>query len=309
MEVRQLRYFVAVAEELHFGRAAKRLHVTQPPLSQAIKQLEAEVGTPLLERTSRRVALTDAGRAFLPEARQVLAALDRSTAAAREAAEGRIGTLRLGVVPTAARAVLPALLRRYRERAPRVRLDVHELGTARQLGLLREGRLDAGIGRDVGVDEPGVTAAVLLREPLVAVRPLGVGRPAGRVALTDLAELPLVGVTAHGSPRLHHLVTAAFAGVGAHPRVVQEVDQLDTVLALVAAGVGAALLPRSAVDPARSDVHVAAVRPATTTRLVLLRGVDDTRPVLAPLEEVVAELSGPTTPDRGAGRAVRTAGV
>src|SRR5689334_5740766 len=147
MELRHLRYFLAVAEELHFGRAATRLGIAQPPLSQQIRQLEQELGATLLNRTKRRVELTPAGRAFLEHTRQILAETERAKRVARRAGRGEIGRLAIGFVSSADLDVLPRVLRAWRERFPDVEVELHALLTAAQVDALGRGRLDVGFIR------------------------------------------------------------------------------------------------------------------------------------------------------------------
>src|SRR5215470_3343253 len=156
MELRHLRYFVAVAEELHFGRAAIRLHMAQPPLSQQIRQLEQEIGVTLLNRTKRRVELTPAGRAFLEEARRTLAQAERSVRTAQRASRGETGFLAIGFVPTADLDVLPRVLRAWRRRCPDVEVELSALSPAQQVEALREGRIQVGILRPP-IDDAGLT--------------------------------------------------------------------------------------------------------------------------------------------------------
>src|SRR4051812_15156741 len=144
IELRQLRYFVAVAEEMHFGRAAARLHMTQPPLSQTIQSLEAALGTPLFARTKRSVALTPAGTALLPEARRLLTQAEVLPDLARRAASGESGRLSLAFVSTADYSVLPPFLREFRERYPQVHIDLREATSDVQLEDLEQGRIDVG---------------------------------------------------------------------------------------------------------------------------------------------------------------------
>src|SRR5687768_4355925 len=192
MELRHLRYFVAVAEELHFGRAAVRLHIAQPPLSMQIKQLEGELGFRLFQRTNRKVEITQAGALFLDDVRELLAELDRSVASAKRVARGESGWLGIGFVGSATYAVLPAALQRFRKDHPDVELVLRELVTAKQAQALREGRIHVGLARPA-IDEEGIDSEVILHEPLVAALPDShrLARKAG-IRVEDLAAEPFI---------------------------------------------------------------------------------------------------------------------
>ncbi len=242
MELRHLRYFVAVAEELSFRRAAERLHVAQPPLSQQIKQLEAEVGTMLLRRTSRRVELTDAGVVFLERARRTLRDAELAVESARRTARGEIGWLNVGFVDSAAYELLPPVLRAFRARAPGVRLELRELATEHQLPALAD-ELDVGLVREVN-DLPGLHRTPLLREPLLAAVPLGHALASrARVQLVQLAAEPFVFFPRARVPRVYDHLVALCRAAGFSPRTVQEALQYPTMLGLVAAGFGIAIVP------------------------------------------------------------------
>lgn len=283
-DLRQLRYFVAVAEEGHVGRAAQRLGIAQPPLSQQMQRLEARLGVALFDRSRRRVALTDAGRVLLGEARALLAQADRVQELARQAAAGDAGTLRLGFVASAAYAVLPPLVRLFRERHPHVLLDVAELSTGEQLEAVRAGTLDAGIvrapatGADLQslplVDEP-------LRAALPDVHPLA-GREA--VPLSALAGEPFVLFARENNPPFYDDVLAACRAAGFSPRVVQVAHSMPTIASLVAGGLGVALVP-AAMD--RLHLPGVAYRPLTGSAprraLALMWRRDPVGPVVANL--------------------------
>lgn len=164
MELRQMRYAVAVAEELHFGRAAERLLVAQPSLSRQIKDLERDLGVELFERTSRHVHLTAAGAAFLDAARLALSAVESSREAALDAASGIRGTVALGFVASAAVQILPELVRTHSRARPRVRLVLREMTTEEQIAALNDGTIDVGLSRDLE-DQEGISVTTLLREP------------------------------------------------------------------------------------------------------------------------------------------------
>jgi DNA-binding transcriptional LysR family regulator len=247
MELRHLRYFVAVAEERHFGRAAARLHMAQPPLSQQIRLLETELGVTLLTRSTRHVELTAAGTVFLERARAILDSLSAATQDTVRAAEGTIGRLAVGFTGSATYELMPLLARAVHKRLPGVLLEVRgELLTGRQVADLEAGRLDVGFLRPpVRTDLLDVT--VIRAEPLVVALPDT--HPLTRrteVALTDLADEPFVSYLDQHRSVVHDSARQACRKAGFLPRVVQEVSETSTLVAAVAGGVGVALLPESA---------------------------------------------------------------
>jgi DNA-binding transcriptional LysR family regulator len=242
MELHHLRYFVAVAEELHFGRAARRLRMAQPPLSQQIRRLEEEVGARLLDRSRRHVALTAAGAAFLVHARRAVAEAEVAAEDARRAARGEIGRLAVGFVGSAMAGPLPAILRAFRAASPDVELSLTQLTTSRQLEALRAGSCDVGcLHPPVG---EGLMVQPLLVEPLVAAvpaeHPLAA---AGEVDLADLAQEPFIVPPREEGAAFHDEVVAACARAGFHPRTAQGATEMATIIGLVAAGAGVALVP------------------------------------------------------------------
>ncbi|MBS46031.1 MAG: LysR family transcriptional regulator [Nocardioides sp.] len=245
MELRHLRYFVAVAEECHFGRAAERLHIAQPPLSQQVKQLEAELGVQLLTRTTRRVELTPAGERFLERARDVLTRVEDAAAEARLVADGLDGRVAIGLTGSATYELLPTLSRALRAGLPDVEADLRgELLTPEQEAMLLAGEIDLGVLRPPVVDETLVVRTVR-RERLVAVLPEGHPLAAAeRVSVADLAGETLVGYPAHGRSVVHLLVVEACRAAGFVPRTV-EVGETSTLVSFVAAGLGVALVPES----------------------------------------------------------------
>ena len=290
MELRHLRYFVAVAEELHFGRAAARLHVAQPALSQQIKQLEHELGVLLLARTKRRVALTEPGRLFLAEARRTLTQAALAVEVARGAEGGEIGRLRIGYVDAALWGALPDVIRTFRDRFPRVTLTMLERLPAHQIAGLRRGDLDVAIG-----PPPPASALVdtepVTEEPVVAALPAAHPLAArGAVTVADLADDPWVLVPARVPCRLRNLALGAAAAAGFTPRVAQEARELDALVALVSAGLGVTLVPRSAARTQRPGV---VFRPLAgdplTFRLVALWRRGQTRPALRTFLDVLRE--------------------
>jgi DNA-binding transcriptional LysR family regulator len=243
MELRHLRYFVAVAEELHFGRAARRLNVVQPALSQQVQQLETELGVMLLARTKRRVALTESGRAFLIEAKRTLADAEAAVRAARRAGGGEVGRLRVGYVDLATWGVMPAILRAYRERFPEVELVLSEMHREPQREALARGDLDVGFFSLRDSDGPFAGVRVIA-DPLLVVVP-SEHRLARRssVQLQHLANEPWVLFPRELKTLYMELVLSACVSAGFVPRVVQEAGQLRTLAALVAAGLGVTMLP------------------------------------------------------------------
>lgn len=245
MELRTLRYFVAIAEELHFHRAAERLHIAQPALSQQIRRLEGELKTPLLTRTTRNVDLTDAGRVLLVEARRVLAQAERAVAAVTHAAHGEIGTIRLGFVSSAALGVLPEIVLAAHNRWPNIDMQLRESTTGPQLEALAQGRLDIGIVREV-VNSPGLIIRPLRRERLVVAVHQS-HRLAGRdqVALADLSQERFVVFPRSQVSLLYDHIAALCAQAGFHLEVAQEAVQFPTILGLVASNTGIAIVPES----------------------------------------------------------------
>jgi len=270
IELRQLRYFVAVAEERHFGRAAARLHMTQPPLSQTIQSLEAALGTPLFERTKRSVSLTPAGAALLPEARRILQQAAALPDLARRAASGESGLLSLSFVSTADYSVLPPLLREFRERYPQVQIDLREATTDVQLEDLMQGRIDAGLLIPPLNDKARAELdyMTVLSEPLVLAAPQGIKglkglRGKNSVALKSVADMPLIIFPRRIAPAFHDAIVGCFRDAGLTPRIGQEAIQMQTIVGLVSAGMGIALVPQSVSNLQRPGVEYRALSDRT----------------------------------------------
>ena len=263
MELRHLRYFVAVAEELHFGRAARRLHIAQPPLSRQIRDLERDVGTPLFERRPRGVELTPAGRAFLPEARLTLAQAERAQRTAQRAAMGETGRLRVGFVEAAAdTGILPDVLSFFRMHLPSIGLSLFEMDSLQQAEAFRDGRIDLGLLSSIPPDAGRwLQAEVVHREPLVLAMPPAhplAGRK--RFALRDLAGESFVLIPRYVGPALHDDIIARCREADFSPRVAQEAAGWHTIVSLVSAGVGVAFVPMSFAQAERSGVAYRPVR-------------------------------------------------
>jgi DNA-binding transcriptional LysR family regulator len=254
MELRHLRYFVAVAEELHFSRAAARLHIAQPPLSQQIRRLEGDLGVALFSRTRRRVELTPAGRALLEEARRVLAQADRAARIARRAGAGAIGQLALAFVPSADLDLLPRVLRLWRGRFPDVELDLQVLLPVAQMEALAAGRIQVGLLRLPVAADRAVVVEPIQSEPLVAVLPRRhrLARRS-RVRLADLAGDTIMMFPRHVAPGYYDVMISAFRDAGFTPSVFHP-GTMQTNLALVSAGLGASLLPSSIRNLRRAGV-------------------------------------------------------
>ncbi|GID97639.1 LysR family transcriptional regulator [Amorphoplanes digitatis] len=249
MEMRHLRYFVVLAEECHFGRAAKRLHMAQSPLSHQIRQLEDELGVALFQRTTRRVALTAAGERYLERVREVLRGVEVAGEEARRIAAGDTGHLAIGFTGSATYEMLPTLSRDLRNSFPGIELDLKgELLTPDQVAALLSGELDVGFLRPP-VRDPGLDVHVLRSEPLIVALP--VSHPLAhrrRVRLEDLDDEDFISYPSHGRSVVHDLVADACRRAGFTPRVVEEVAETSTIISFVAAGLGVALVPASVAN-------------------------------------------------------------
>jgi DNA-binding transcriptional LysR family regulator len=246
LEIRQMRYVIAVAEELHFGRAAERLMIAQPPLSQQIKKVERQIGTELFHRTKRRVELTEAGRIFVEEARRTILHAELTLRATQRAARGEIGRLNIGYAGSAAHSILPRVMGRFRGRYPDVEIQLREMTTSEQLASLRSRQIDVGFVRPPVV-EPDLRVTTLVEEQFLAVLPSK--HPLARcgpVHLDRLSAERFIMFPRHMGPRLYDPIVAACQHAGFSPNVVQEAMHIPTIIGLVAAGVGIALLPESA---------------------------------------------------------------
>ncbi|WP_028067537.1 LysR family transcriptional regulator [Solirubrobacter soli] len=289
MELRHLRAFVAVAEERHFGRAADRLHMAQPPLSQQIRRLEAELGVELLHRTTRRVELAPAGEVLLDRARSILADADAAAEDARRAAGGEVGRLAIGFTGSATYALLPSLATALRDRLPGVELELRgELLTPAQVSGLHDETLDIALLRPP-VRDRALALEVVRSEPLVAVLPERHPLAAlDAVPVARLATEPFVSYPSHFRSTLHDAVEDACAAHGFAPIVALEVSETATLVSFVAAGIGVSLVPESVM---RLTVAGAIYRPLADeparVELALAHRRGDESPVLARALEIV----------------------
>jgi DNA-binding transcriptional LysR family regulator len=299
-DLRQLRYFVAVAEEQHFGRAAARLSMTQPPLSQAIRALEETLGVELFARTRRSVELTPVGADLLPEVRRLLASAEALRPLAQSLARGEAGVLALAFVSTADYGLLPLLLRDFGARYPRVRLQLAEATSDVQVDELVAGRIDAGL---VIAPVPPRHAAQLsylpiAREPLVIAMPTELSARTGGpraddwcetpADLRELADVPLVVFPRHLAPGFYDIIMDCYGAAGLVPRVGQEAIQMQTIVSLVSAGMGIALVPQSLRHLRRTGVTyrpLAGAAPTIETGLVWRSA--EVSPVLAAFIDIV----------------------
>lgn len=272
MELRHLRYFVAVAEELNFSRAAERLHIAQPPLSQQIRSLENELGVQLISRNERPIRLTEAGLALFEQAGSLLSRLDEIVASVQRIGKGQTGSIRVSFVGSATYDFLPQIFRRFREEYPNVELGLLEMGAMPQIEKLRHREIDVGFMRTSVEDEAFQTLA-LLEEPLMVALPEAHPLAAKtRVKLSGLKGEPFIGfpaATAFGGYLLKVCREAGFI-----PNVVQETVEIQTAISLVSAGVGLTLAPASLQKVGRSGViykPIAAPVPKSTLYAVYRR--------------------------------------
>ena len=261
MELRQLRYFIAVAEEGSFSRAAGRLHVSQPPLSTQIKGLEDELGVQLLERSNRGVSLTPAGLVFFEETRTVLARLEHAKKETLRANRSDIGMLSIGFVSIADYGILPPALKSFRSSYPLVEVQLHELTTDAQIRELRAARLDLGIGLGP-VDEPDLEFERVLREELVLAAPSGhpAAKGEGAFDLRALSKENFIVPPREIAPGLYDLIISHCRSFGFAPRITQHARQMQTVISLVSCGMGFALVPSSLRNLKRNGVRYRQLR-------------------------------------------------
>ncbi|MGW0811822.1 LysR substrate-binding domain-containing protein [Streptomyces viridiviolaceus] len=281
MELRHLRYFATVAETRHFGKAAERLHMAQPPLSQAIRRLETELGVELFTRTTRQVALTGAGEVFRTDVRRILKAVDEAVARVGRFASGVEGVLRIGLTGSASYRQLPALARLMKREMPRVMMEVHTemLTPAQESGLL-ERRLDVGVLRPP-IRREGIAHRLLADEPLIVAVPEEhwlAGADTVRVEQLRHEDFIMYGATL-GSVVNDAVVRSCLAS-GFYPHCAYEVTETSAALALVAAGLGIAVLPDSIRSAPREGVLCRDVEDALTVPLVLAWRADDESPLL-----------------------------
>lgn len=291
MELRHLRYFVILAEELHFGRAAERLHIAQPPLSQQIRQLEAELGFQLFHRTKRTVQLTEAGQIFLGQAQAILRQLEQAIQVGRQTSRGEFGQLVIGFVSSAAYNVLPPILRAFRSRVPGVSLELHELTSHQQFQYLREGRIDIAFLRPP-VEENAFNFEIVFQEPLIVALPeshLLVTQAS--VSLRSLSTEPFILFPRAIAPGVYDQIISLCQQANFSPTVVQSAIQLQTIVSLVAAEMGIAIVPQSLQHLQRTGVvYKPILEPTTNIAIAMLWRHKDMSPTVQRFLEVVTRV-------------------
>jgi DNA-binding transcriptional LysR family regulator len=292
-DLNQLRCFVTVAEELHFGRAAARLNMTQPPLSRQIQVLEHIVDAPLLERTSRSVRLTPAGRSFLPEAKRILKLAESASQVARRIAMGKTGSLKIGYTAAAAYGFLPELIAVCRARLPEVDFSLKEMVSGDQLEALTSGQIDAGLLRPP-IGRPELAIRRVLAEPLLAAIPRK--HPLASVATLSIKDFdgqPFVMYSPYESRYFHDLLVAHFTHADILPRYVQHLGQIHSILAMVRAGLGMSIVPAAAASLRIADVKLRPLKLRTPNpvELFMVWRRDCENPLLPSLVEIAGELA------------------
>lgn len=295
MEFRQLRYFIIVAQQRNFTRAAEILNITQPPLSRQIQMLEEELGVALFHRASRPVRLTESGRLLYEQALQVLGRIDQMVAMTRRAGLNEKQVLSIGFVASILYAGLPTLIGRLRQSAPELDIQLVELLSVQQLPALKEGRIDLGFGR-LRQTDPSIVSTVLHEERLVVAVPrsFGLAESAGPLSLAQLRDQRLIVYPREPRPSYADQVLNMLLQSDVRVGEVQEVRELQTALGLVAAGAGICVIPASARQM-RSDVHYRPLADAhATSPVILYYREGDTSPRLELIHQLIAELeSGP----------------
>ena len=268
MELRHLRYAVAIADELNFGRAAKRLHISQPPLSMQIRSLEEELGIKLFYRTKRQVKLTEAGRLFISEARFILAHADHAAKLAERVEQGEMGRLTVAYVTPPENRYNIEAMRRFLKRHPKIHVVVRSMTTVEQVKALHDGRIDIGLVEPV--DDPALVTETMFRQELMIAMPrnhkLAVRQ---RVPLSDLVNEPHILVERDAAPDLHDTVIAAVKNAGFNLKIVHEADSLRTAAFLVAAGAGLTFLPEVIRQAHRTDIVFRPLQPALPNAAVV----------------------------------------
>ncbi|CCE09603.1 putative transcriptional regulatory protein, LysR family [Bradyrhizobium sp. STM 3843] len=292
-DLNQLRCFVTVAEELHFGRAASRLNMTQPPLSRQIQVLEHIIDAALLERTSRSVKLTPAGRSFLPEARRILKMAESAAQVARRIASGKSGSLKIGFTAAAAYGFMPELLAACRTRLPEADLSLSEMVSGDQIEALAFGQIDAGLLRPPIARPEFATKRVVAEQLLAAVPRRHRLASADSVSIKDFDGQPFIMYSPSEARYFHDLLVAQFMRAEVLPRYVQHLSQIHSILSMVRAGLGVAIVPEAASSLRIADVKLRPLklRNATPVELFLVWRREHDNPLLPALVEIASSLA------------------
>ncbi len=290
-ELSQLRCFVAAAEELHFGRAAQRLNMTQSPLSRQIQLLERILDVTLLERTSRNVALTPAGRVFLIEARRIVRLAEGASLSARRVAKGDAGKVAIGFTAVSGYTLVPQIVAQARAALPNIELELREMVTGDQTDALLTGLIDIGFVRPP-VTRQEFDTALMGNEPLIVALPTGDARLAKSVLQpSDLDDQPLIMYSRQGAGYFHNMLVRLFDEAGVSPQFVQHVTQIHSMLGLVRAGLAAAVVPQSATGLHPDDVQFRQLttKPDHPVELYMAWRRDNDNQALEPMRRHCAE--------------------
>jgi DNA-binding transcriptional LysR family regulator len=289
MDLRLFRYFVAVADEGNFNRAAERLHIAQPPLSRAIQQLEAHVGSALLDRSTRPLRLTEVGKLLYAQAQQVLTRMEDVETMVKAAAVSKRRQFVIGFVASTIYARLPELIREFRKAARNVELVMVESTTLEQITALKEGRIDVGFGR-IRLDDPAVRRIILRNEKLIAVFPVDhpLAKVDGPVSLHELAGEPQILYPRMPRPSYADQVISMFRDHAIEPKIVHEARELQIAIGLVAAEEGMAIVPESVRRARSHDVAYRELVEPATSPIIMSHRPGDRSPELALMLEVIA---------------------
>jgi DNA-binding transcriptional LysR family regulator len=295
-ELSQIRCFVTAAEELHFGRAAARLNMTQPPLSRQIQVLERILGVPLFERTSRSVKLTPAGRVFLPEARRIVWLAESATLAARKVAQGDAGRIGIGFTAVSGYSFLPQIVAQARARLPNIELDLREMVSSHQVEALQTGLIDIGFLRQP-LDRHEFESERVVSEALIAALPTGDTRlTTPELTLKAFDGSPLIMYSREGASYFHNMLMGLFSEADVRPDYVQQVTQIHSMLGLVRAGLGVAIVPHTAMSLQFSGVHYRNIVtvPEKPVELYMVWRRANTNPALVAVRELCSEVAPKT---------------
>lgn len=289
IDLRLLRYFVAVADAGSFNRAADRLNIAQPPLSRAIQQLEAIIGAGVLDRSSRPLRLTPVGKLLYAQARQVLARMEDMEAMLKAAAASETRRFIIGFVASTIYARLPELIREFRKEAENVEIVLVEQSTLDQIGALKEGKIDVGFGR-IRFDDPVVRRIVLREEKLIVALPIGhhLAGGTGPISLQDLADEPQILYPRAPRPSYADQVLSLFRDHAVEPRIAHEARELQTAIGLVAAEEGIAIVPESVRFARNHDLIFREISENATSPIIMSHRQQDTSPELVLMREVIS---------------------